>query len=80
MVLKKQQVDITDTVVGRIQNGEMNLYSGEKKIGKVTHSNDGISYSLEQGFETFNGHIYQQADVTVNPDKKYTDCDQGGWC
>ncbi|WP_180955342.1 YusG family protein [Peribacillus deserti] len=80
MVLKKQQVDITEDVVGKIQNGEINLYSGERKIGKVTKSNEGITYSLEEGFETNNGHIFEMADVTVAPDKKYTDCDQGGWC
>ncbi|WP_026694561.1 YusG family protein [Peribacillus kribbensis] len=80
MVLKQTQVDITEGVVGRIENGEMNLFSGEDRIGKVTHSDSGIAYALEDGYQAENDRIYQTVDVTETPDMKYTDCDQGGWC
>ncbi|WP_409290214.1 YusG family protein [Peribacillus sp. SCS-37] len=80
MVLKKKQIDITESVIGKIENGEMNLYSGNEHIGKLEDTEDGLTYRLNEGYETDNRSIYHLADVTENPDMKYTDCDQGGWC
>ncbi|WP_409295237.1 YusG family protein [Peribacillus sp. SCS-26] len=80
MVLKKKQIDITESVIGKIVNGEMNLYSGNEYIGKLEETETGLTYRLNEGFQTDNGSIFHLVDVTENPDKKYTDCDQGGWC
>ncbi|MFL6516953.1 MAG: DUF2553 family protein [Bacillus sp. (in: firmicutes)] len=41
---------------------------------------DQMQVELDQHFEVEQQKIYQQVTMTENPDAKYTDCDDGGWC
>jgi hypothetical protein len=81
MTLKQQKVDVTERVIGKIKNGELELFLENSFIGKIKRS-EGIQYELEHHFEVDQDQnkIYQQITTTQNPNAKYTDCDDGGWC
>ncbi|MDQ0157653.1 YusG family protein [Robertmurraya andreesenii] len=79
MVLKQQKIDITDRVTGKIINGELELFLENAPIGKIKLP-QAIPFELEHHFETDHQRIYQHVTVTEQPDAKYTDCDDGGWC
>jgi hypothetical protein len=79
MVLKQQKLDVTDRVTGKIIDGEMQLFLENTPIGKIKLS-DNLQYELEHHFEADQQKIYQHVTVTDQPDAKYTDCDDGGWC
>jgi hypothetical protein len=79
MSLKQQKVDVTDRVVGKIKNGEIELFLESSSIGKIKLP-ENMQYELEHHFETDQQKIYQHVTVTDQPDAKYTDCDEGGWC
>ncbi|MFT4412920.1 YusG family protein [Fredinandcohnia humi] len=81
MVLKNSRIEITDRVVGKLKNNEMNLYVEQEPIGKIKFSNDGPKYELKQGYEYEENKIYTYADISTSPDMKYVDCDdENGWC
>lgn len=81
MVLKHTRIDITDRVVGKLGNNEVNLFVENAPIGKIVLSDQGNQYELKQGYEREENKIYTFADVTNNPDQKYVDCDdENGWC
>lgn len=79
MTLKKQKVDVTDRVTGKIRNGVMELFLEDTPIGKMQLP-ENIQYELEHHFEANQQKIYQHITVTDDSDPKYTDCDDGGWC
>ncbi|MEH7439138.1 YusG family protein [Neobacillus drentensis] len=79
MSLKQQKVDVTDRVVGKIKNGEIELFLETSSIGKIKLP-ENMQYELEHHFEADQQKIYQHVTVTDQPDAKYTDCDEGGWC
>ena len=79
MALKQQKIDVTNRVTGKIKNGEMELYIENACIGKMKLP-ENIQFQLEHHFEADQQKIYQNVTVTDNPDAKYTDCDDGGWC
>jgi hypothetical protein len=79
MTLKQQRIDVTDRVIGKMKNGEMELYLDNTPIGKMKIS-DQMQVELEHQFEVEQQKIYQHVTTTENPDAKYTDCDDGGWC
>ncbi|MEH7301174.1 MULTISPECIES: YusG family protein [Neobacillus] len=79
MSLKQQKVDVTDRVVGKIKNGEIELFLESSSIGKIKLP-ENMQYDLEHHFEADQQKIYQHVTVTDQPDAKYTDCDEGGWC
>jgi uncharacterized protein YpmS len=79
MSLKQQKVDVTDRVVGKIKNGEIELFLESSSIGKIKLP-ENMQYELEHHFEADQQKIYQHVTVTDQPDAKYTDCDEGGWC
>lgn len=79
MSLKQQKIDVTDQVTGKIRDGVMELFLEKTPIGKIKlHEN--IDYELEHHFEADQQKIFQHVTVTDQPDAKYTDCDDGGWC
>ena len=41
---------------------------------------DHMQVELEHHFEVDQQKIYQHVTTTENPNAKYTDCDDGGWC
>ncbi|MDR6121757.1 uncharacterized protein YpmS [Bacillus sp. SLBN-46] len=79
MSLKQQKVDVTDRVVGKINNGEIELFLESSSIGKIKLP-ENMQYELEHHFEADQQKIYQHVTVTDQPGAKYTDCDEGGWC
>ncbi|MDQ1144479.1 uncharacterized protein YpmS [Bacillus sp. SORGH_AS 510] len=79
MSLKQQKVDVTDRVVGKIKNGEIELFLESTSIGKIKLP-ENMQYELEHHYEADQQKIYQHVTVTDQPDAKYTDCDEGGWC
>lgn len=79
MVLKEQKLDVTDRVVGKLKNGEIELYLENEKIGRMTIP-EGFNMELEHHFEGDTERIYQRITTTSGSDARYTDCDEGGWC
>ncbi len=79
MTLKQQRVDVTDRVIGKMKNGEMELFLDNTPIGKMKLS-DHMQVELEHHFEVEQQKIYQHVTTTEGTDAKYTDCDDGGWC
>ena len=79
MTLKQQKVDVTDRVIGKMKNGEMELFLDNTSIGKIQLPGD-MTFQLDQRFEVEQRKIFQNVTVTEQPDAKYTDCDDGGWC
>ncbi|WP_160722451.1 YusG family protein [Bacillus sp. USDA818B3_A] len=79
MTLKQQKIDVTDRVVGKLKDGEIQLFLENESIGKIKLK-DQIQVELDHHFETEQKKIYQNVTVTDQPDAKYTDCDDGGWC
>ncbi|MCM3161212.1 MULTISPECIES: YusG family protein [Bacillaceae] len=78
MTIQKQQLDITDRVVGKFGDGQLNLYLEKERIGQMVSENN---YDLKAGYEFNNNRFYQVADVVTGPDQKYVDCDyENGWC
>jgi hypothetical protein len=79
MTLKQQKIDVTDRVIGKMKNGEIELFLENTPIGKIALPGN-LTYQLDQQFEVTQRKIYQNVTVTEEPDAKYTDCDDGGWC
>jgi hypothetical protein len=80
-MLERKKLDITDRVVGKLNQNQMDLYVENQPIGKMLFTNQGNHYELNFGYEHEENKIFQYADVTSNPDQKYTDCDdENGWC
>ena len=81
MVLEKKRLDVTDRIVGKLSENQMNLYEEDNLIGRIVFTNQGNEYQLNEGFEQNENKIYKYADVTTGPDQKYVDCDdENGWC
>ncbi|MEH7109200.1 MULTISPECIES: YusG family protein [Bacillaceae] len=79
MALNQSKIDVTDRVVGKLKNGEIQLFIENTPIGKIKMS-DHIQVELDHHFEAEQQKIYQHVTVTEGRDAKYTDCDDGGWC
>ncbi|PMC40575.1 DUF2553 domain-containing protein [Bacillus sp. UMB0899] len=78
MSIQKQRLDITDRVVGKFGDGQLNLYLEKEKIGQMVSENN---YDLKAGYEFNDSRFYQIEDVVSEPDQKYVDCDdENGWC
>lgn len=79
MMLKEQKLDVTDRVTGKLKGGEIVLYLENERIGKITLPQD-LNMELSHEFEGNGARIYQHITAVTEPDAKYTDCDEGGWC
>ncbi|MBM7661469.1 hypothetical protein JOC85_002272 [Bacillus mesophilus] len=80
-MLEQKRLDITDRVVGKFGQDQVELYVGEESIGRMLFTGQGNQYDLKPGYEQEENKIFHYADITTNPDQKYTDCDQeDGWC
>jgi hypothetical protein len=80
MTLQPQKLDITDNIVGKLKNGVIELYHEEQPIGKITLPSDSkfeLSHHFEMGPQQ---RIFQHYTSTTQPEARYTDCDEGGWC
>jgi len=79
MTLNQQKIDVTDRIVGKLNNGEIELFLENQMIGKISIP-PGSNLQLENHFEGNIQSIYQHVTTTNEPDARYTDCDEGGWC
>ena len=79
MSLTQKKVDVTDRVVGKLKNGEIELFLEKSPIGKIKLP-EGIEIELEHHFEGDQQKIFQNVSVPDKADPRYTDCDEGGWC
>ncbi|MCM3765853.1 YusG family protein [Neobacillus niacini] len=78
-MLKQQKIDVTDRVIGKLKNGEIELFLENQPIGKIK-LDEQIRPELDHHFEAEQQKIFQHVTVTEGKDAKYTDCDDGGWC
>lgn len=80
MSLNQQKLDITDRIVGKLKNGTIELYLENEWIGKITlPKNSQIEMSHHYEIDQ-QQRIFQHYTSTNQPDARYTDCDEGGWC
>jgi hypothetical protein len=81
MTLNQQKLDITDRIVGKLVNGTIELYLENESIGKITLPKDS-QFEMSHHFEIDQQQqrIFQHYTSTNQPDARYTDCDEGGWC
>ncbi|UOE93691.1 YusG family protein [Alkalihalobacillus sp. LMS39] len=74
------KVEVTAKVEGKFENGCMNLYMDDSRIGKIKETNEGTKYEMARGFEFDNNKIFRYEEgVSKNPDKYVEGCDMG-WC
>ena len=78
MVLEPKKLDVTNRVTGRLNNGEVELFLDNQRIGKMALPLDGIT--MEPNFEARENKIFQSYTSTEGHEARYTDCDEGGWC
>ncbi|WP_174728433.1 YusG family protein [Mesobacillus harenae] len=79
MTLEPKKLDVTDRIVGKIKNNEIQLYLENEQIGMMVIP-EGYDLKLEHHFESNNNKIYQHVSMPSEPEPRYTDCDEGGWC
>ncbi|WLR41341.1 YusG family protein [Bacillus carboniphilus] len=80
MTFEKQKIDVTDRIIGKFTGNQIELYMEGEPIGQIPQS-ENSPLNLKNGFEYHNSRFYQFADVTVQPDQKFVDCDEeNGWC
>lgn len=79
MTLKPQKIDVTDRVIGKLENGAIQLYIESEPIGKILLP-EGIPLDLVHHFEAEQNRIYQHVSMPDQSEPRYTDCDEGGWC
>ncbi|TWI60074.1 YusG family protein [Halalkalibacter nanhaiisediminis] len=74
------RVDVTSRVKGMYENGEMNLYMGEAKVGKVIETNQGLQHEMAEGFEFEEDKIFRYEHDQPSKVKSYVDSCEEGWC
>jgi hypothetical protein len=81
MVLEKKRFDITERVIGKLGNGEIQLFEENEQIGRLILNENKNRFELKNGYEEEQNKIYKYMTVTTSPDEKYVDCDsESGWC
>ncbi|GAF64955.1 DUF2553 family protein [Alkalihalobacillus trypoxylicola] len=56
--MKLEKINITSKVKGKYEEGQLNLYLGERKIGEVIENEQGLTHNMEKGFVFEADHIY----------------------
>ncbi|KON86440.1 hypothetical protein AF332_06125 [Sporosarcina globispora] len=79
MTLNQQKIDITNQIVGKLNNNQIDLYLENEKIGQINMP-EGTPFNLTHHFEADHQKIYQNVSVPAKTQERYTDCDEGGWC
>jgi hypothetical protein len=81
MTLEKQRLNITDRVVGKFSNGQINLFLENEQIGQMVSKGAESSFDLKTNYQYEDNSFYQYVDVPTKQDEKYVDCDDvNGWC
>ncbi|OLO28532.1 hypothetical protein BTR23_17490 [Alkalihalophilus pseudofirmus] len=81
-MIEKQmkKVDVTSKVDGKLENGAMNLYMDEARIGKIIMTNQGNQYEMAEGFEFDSNKVYRYENAHPEKQDKYVDDCDLGWC
>jgi hypothetical protein len=79
VMLKKRTRDVTNEVVGKLNGNVIELYLENEQIGTLQLSSQ-VDLQLEPNYFSDHQKIYQQYTSTEGKTKRYTDCDEGGWC
>lgn len=79
MTLEPKRVDVTDRVVGRLKGQNIELYLDNQRIGTMSLPK-GTQVQMEPRFSADNQKVFEQYMSADNPEGRYTDCDEGGWC
>ncbi|WP_413378592.1 YusG family protein [Alkalihalobacillus sp. 1P02AB] len=74
------KVDVTNKIIGKYEEGQLNLYMGEIKIGMVTETDDGLKRKMREGFVFENDKIYHFENAHPEQIKAYVENCDGGWC
>ncbi|WP_096202511.1 YusG family protein [Bacillus sp. FJAT-45350] len=75
-----KKVDVTSKVEGKLENGAMNLYIDEAKVGKIVMTNQGNQYEMAEDFEFEENKVYRYENDHPEKEKQYVEgCDMG-WC
>jgi hypothetical protein len=81
MVLEQKRLDVTDRIIGKLGNGEVQLFDENEQIGRILLNQAGNIFELKNGYAQEQNKIYKYVTVTTSPDEKYVDCDsESGWC
>ena len=75
----KEKLDISDQVYGKIENGQVNFYSDNAKIGQI-HENVLNKITLSPGYAFDQGRFYQYEETKKQPNEKYVEGCDLGWC
>ncbi len=79
MTLESRKRDVTEHVVGKLKDGEIQLYHEDQPIGKMTLPLP-LQLELEPNYHNEENKIIQNYTSTEGKEARYTDCDEGGWC
>ncbi|RDI41431.1 YusG family protein [Falsibacillus pallidus] len=81
MTLNPKKAEVTDRVVGRLNESGIELFLDGKSIGrmKLPEGAD-IEFAMEPNYESSGSKIYQNYSAPDQKEARYTDCDEGGWC
>ncbi|RAK18618.1 uncharacterized protein DUF2553 [Anoxybacillus vitaminiphilus] len=81
MVLEQKRLEVTGRIVGKLANGEVQLFDENEQIGRILLNQSGNIVELKNGYAQEQNKIYKYVTVTTSPDEKYVDCgSESGWC
>ncbi|WP_231686801.1 YusG family protein [Bacillus sp. JCM 19034] len=79
-MLEFVKVDVTSQVEAKYENGKLNLYMGDAKVGQVLETNEGLQHEMAAGFEFDKDKIYRYENKQPNQVRSYVDNCDDGWC
>lgn len=79
--MESRLVDVTESIYGKLEQGNLNLFYQGERIGQVISTDEGTSYVLSNGFVQDHDRIYRSEETFSEGEvQQYVDeCDQG-WC
>ena len=78
MSIDNQRLDITNRIVGKFDDGHLNLYLEKEKIGQMVSE---YNYELKEGYDFNHSRFYQYTNIVSEPNQKDVNCkDENGWC
>ncbi|WEG16467.1 YusG family protein [Alkalihalophilus pseudofirmus] len=74
------KVDVTSKVKGKYENGHMNLYVDDARIGQVTETEAGLQHIMSAGYIFEEDKVYRYEQTDPNQVTSYVDSCEEGWC
>ncbi|KMK77586.1 YusG family protein [Alkalihalobacillus pseudalcaliphilus] len=75
-----EKIDVTSKIIGKYQDGQLNLYMGDIRIGEVTESNEGLKRKMKKGFVFEDNKIFHYENAHPEQVRAYVENCDGGWC